>query len=238
MHIMANCPAICEQVDLPLCPAAVFFSALSEIDDAAQAVPADVRHQALRLTAEELRGSNVDFQLELAEMTERLHAKIYAGELAFVTPVALLKASSTFASAALEAGFRGVGLSLDIVLNRIERNLPAYKLADEAPVIPQSAGPSKYAVVIEGPGSRDTRNRYPTLAQAEYAVELLEATLKGVKILDNGPRPSIFYSRPPEFEKATRIYVEEIQTPADLFVSLTSTKKPAIIIRWPDARKI
>lgn len=211
IRIMASCPALCEEVGLPLYPDIVFFSALNEIDDAAQVVPADLRNQALGLTAERLRASDMDVQPQLAKMTELLYAQVRAGKLDFVTPFALLKASAEVASMALEAGFRGVGLSLDSILNRIEHDLPADKLADETPPAPPPERNPKYAVVIEGPGFRDTRNRYATLAKAESAVELLEATLKGVQLTEDDRYQSIGYSRPPEFEKTTRIYVEEIR---------------------------
>lgn len=208
MRIMASCPPICEEVGLQLCPAVVFFSALNEIDDTSQIVPAHLRRQALGLAAEQLRGSEGNFKLQLAKMTERLEAQVNAGEFDFVTPLALLKASAAFDPGALEAGFRAVGLPLDSILHRIERELPAGKFVDKAPEVPRLEGPLKYAVVIEGPGFRDTRNRYPTLTKAHFVAELLEATLKGVTY--EGPHQSVFYSRPPEFQKATRIYVEEI----------------------------
>ena len=207
-RIMASCPEICQEVDLQFCPAAVFFSALHEIDDEAQIVPADVRRQALGLTAERLRG-NPDSQVQLAKMTELLESQVASGEVDFVTPIALLKASAAFDSRALEAGFHGVGLSIDVILNRIENDLPADKLADEPEIFPRPERP-KYTVVIEGAGFKDTRNRYPTLAKAEYAAEVLEAALKGVKATHKGPYESIMYSRPPEFKKTTRIYVEKL----------------------------
>ncbi|MGB6986166.1 MAG: hypothetical protein WBD74_09370 [Candidatus Aquilonibacter sp.] len=210
MRIMGIRSAICEELDLQFCAAAVFFSALTEIDDAGQVVDADVRDQAFRLTAEQLRGSDLDSKFQLGKFYELLEAQVRAGEFDFVTPLALLKASAPIASAPLEAGFRGIGLSLDSILNRIEHALPAEKLADEAPPVPPREWPPKYAVVIEGPGFRDTRNRYATLDKAQYVVELLEATLKGVEVAHKRPELSIFYSRPPEFKSATRVYVEEL----------------------------
>lgn len=212
MRIMAGCPALCEEAGVPLCPAVVFFSALNEVDDASQVVPSDVRRQALEVTAERLRGSEADFKLQLAKMTELLEAQVNAGDFDFVTPVALLKASAAFDSGALEAGLRAVGLPLDMVLSRIEHELPADKVADKPPTASRPEWPPKYAVVIEGPGFRDTRNRYPTLAKAKYAAELLEAKLKGVAPTHRGSYESVFYSRPPEFEKTTRIFVEKLQT--------------------------
>lgn len=213
MGIMAKSPAICEEVGLPLCPSIVFFSALNELDDECHIVPKEVRTRALGLTVERLRASDADFKLQLSEMTEQLAAKVYAGDLDFVMPVDLLKASAAFDSGALEAAFRAVGLPLDVILSRIERDLPAEKLADKAPIVARPDWPPKYAVVIEGPGFRDTRNRYGTLDRAEFAVECLEASLRGVAITRNGPYPAIFYSRPPDFQKATRIYVEVLQSP-------------------------
>ncbi len=210
MRIMGIRSAICEEIGLQFCAAAVFFSALTEIDDAALVVPADVRDQAFRLTAEQLRGSDLDSKFQLGKFYELLEAQVRAGELDFVTPLALLKASASIASGPLQAGFHGVGLSLDGILNRIEHDLPADKLADVAPPVPPRDGPPKYAVVIEGPGFRDTRNRYATLDKAQYVVEVLEAALKGVEVAHKRPELSIFYSRPPEFKSATRIYMEEI----------------------------
>jgi hypothetical protein len=210
---MAGCPAICQEVDLQFCPAVVFFSALHAIDDEAQIVAADVRRRTLELTAERLRGNDPS-QLQLAKMTELLASQIAAGDFDFVTPIALLKASAACTSGALEAGFHGAGLSIEIILNRIESDLPAEKLADEPEIFPRP-DPPKYAVVIEGPGFRDRRNRYPTLAKAEYAAELLGAALKGVQATHEGPyESSIMYSRPPQFEKTTKIYVEELQSPS------------------------
>lgn len=210
MRIMASCPTTCEQVGLPLCPAVVFFSALNELDDASQVVPCDLRNQALGLTAERLRASDADFKLQLAKMTELLEAQVNAGDFDFVTPVALLKASAAFDSGALEAAFDAVGLSLDTILSRIERDLPSDKLVDKPPSVPRPEWPPRFAVVIEGPGFRDTRNRYPTLVKAEFAAEFLEASLKCVALTHTTPYPSVFVSRPPEFEKTTRIYVERI----------------------------
>lgn len=210
MAIMVSSLEICEEVSLPLCPAIVFFSALKEVDDASQIVPADVRDQALRLTVARLRSSDLDFKLQLAKMTEILEAQVNAGDFDFVTPVALLKASAALDSGALEAAFRAVGLPLDTILNSIEHDLQADKLLDKPPAVPRPDWPPRYAVVIEGPGFRDTRNRYPTLGKAEFAAEFLDALLKGIGLTHEGPYPSIFVFRPPEFEKTTRIYVEEL----------------------------
>lgn len=210
MAIMASSLAICEEVSLPLCPAIVFFSALNEIDDASQVVAADVSDRALRFTAQRLRASELDCKIQLAKMTETLEAQVNAGDLDFVTPVALLKASAALDSGVLEAAFRAVGLPLGAILTSIENELPSDKLADKPPAIPRTDWAPKYAVVIEGPGFRDTRNRYPTLANAEFAAEFLDALLKGRELTREGPYPSVFVSRPPEFEKSTKIYVEKL----------------------------
>jgi|GEM_PF-4518544 len=187
MRIMAGCVAACQEFDLPLCPAAIFFSALNEIDDASDVLRSDVRNQALALAAERLRASDVDFKLELAKMTQLLERQVNAGDIAFVTPLALLKACAAFDSGALDPAFRAVGLSLDNLLRRIEEELPAAKLADSLPGPIPEILPPKWAVVIEGPGFRDMRNRYATLAEAEYAAELLECSLKGVASTRSGP---------------------------------------------------
>lgn len=212
MRIMASCPAIGEESGLPLCPAVVFFSALREVDDASQVVPADLRNLALALTTERLRTSDLDFKLELAKMTEFLEAQVDAGDIDFVTPLALLKASAAFDPGALQDSFRVVGLPLDILLRRIEQELPITKLADKPPgPIPTWPWPPEYAVVIEGPNFKDMRNRYTTLAEAEYAAEHLEGLFKGVAPTHKGPYQPIFVSRPPEFKRATKIYVKKLQ---------------------------
>src|SRR5579884_933120 len=125
MRIMAGCVAACQEFDLPLCPAAIFFSALNEIDDASDVLRSDVRNQALALAAERLRASDVDFKLELAKMTQLLERQVNAGDIAFVTPLALLKACAAFDSGALDPAFRAIGLSLDNLLRRIEEELQA-----------------------------------------------------------------------------------------------------------------
>lgn len=208
---MASCPAICEKVSLPLCPAIVFFSALNEVDDAPQVVPTDLRSRALGSVAERLRASGADFKAQLVNMTQLLESWVHANEIDFVTPVALLQASLACDCGALEAGFRAVGLPLDIVLNRIERDLPAENLADKLPGPIPRLRTAKYVVVIEGPGFRDERNRYPSRAKAKQAAELLNVLLKGVAPTRKRPYQSVSVSRPPEFEKTTRIYVEELQ---------------------------
>ncbi len=217
---------------MALCPAIVFFSALKEVDDASQVVPADLRNQALQLTAKRLRASDADFKPQLAKMMEVLEAWVRAGDFDFVTPVALLKASAACDWDALEAGFRAVGLRLDIILNRIERD-PADNLADKLPgPIPRVRAP-KYAVIIEGPGFRDTRNRYSSIARAKYVAELLDCTIKGAT--HKGPSQSVSYSRPPELERATRIYVEKLQNRSEtLSLALRRNMLPRLLrlINW------
>src|SRR5579884_1576587 len=100
---------------------------------------------------------------------------------------ALLQACAAFDSGALDPAFRAVGLSLDNLLRRIEEELPAAKLADSLPGPIPEILPPEWAVVIEGPGFRDMRNRYATLAEAEYAAELLECSLKSDSTTRSGP---------------------------------------------------
>ncbi len=207
---MAACPTICNEVSLPLCPGIVFFAALNELDDAPVVVPNDLRNHALGVTVERQRGTNTDFTLQLQKMTERLIESVSTGDLAFVTPVALLKASAACDRDALDAGFGSVGLRLDSVISRIERDVPADKLGDELPpVVPLAA--ANYAVVIEGPDFRDDRNRYPTLAMANRAAEAFESMLKGVAVSHEANEEVFFMTRPPQFERTTKIYVEPIQ---------------------------
>lgn len=211
MAIMAKCPTICEEVRLPLCPAMIFFSALNEVDGASQILPREALNQALRLTVERLRANESDFKNHLGKMTELLEAWVDAGDIEFVTPFALLEASAVCDSGALEAAFGMVGFPLNVVLHRVGRELPPVDLADKRPGPIPRMRPHKYAVIIEGPNFRDERNCYPTLEDAEFVVEYLQASLKGIPLTRKGPYPSVFVSRPTEFQKATRIYVQDLR---------------------------
>lgn len=193
---------------LPLCPVVIFFSALAAVDKHAVLLSESSRHKALIASADAIRLQPADQTLALQWMTDDFALRASEGQLAYLTPLDLLKAAAAQSDRAIGIGLTSVGVALDSLLSSIETKIPAPDLSDEPPAtLPQSE--EKYSVVIEGPGFRDDRNRYATLEVAQRAARALECLIRGEEIVLESDAPPFGISRPPHLQRATRVYITE-----------------------------
>jgi hypothetical protein len=208
IQTLANCAALSEGVGVALSPALVFFSALALIDPAGMVLAADTRDTALKLTARYLLaepGQSEGPEQQIA----RLFAEVGAQTQGVVSPFDLLIASAAVAADAIDAGLARSGSSAPSVIELIRERFSEDALGDEAASPPVDAV-FKFAVVIEGPGFCDERNRYPTLEVAQRAVKAFDQLSRGESITHDRAGEGFFMIDPPRLKEATRIYVREL----------------------------
>jgi hypothetical protein len=200
-------------------PVLFFLCALDAVDPDGAVTPLAARDAAMQRALQDSVTERPEAQPEFERFVAAAFAQATLRGHPVVYPVDVLRACLLVAEDAVAHAFGQSDVRRAFRIDELEDLIPAGVLRDE-PVEPieiekpsASTGTAAFEVLVSGPGFCDRSNRYPTLAEARQAANILSVRVFGsamFPVSEPGCAPeAVVVCVPRRLAEATRIDIKE-----------------------------